>query len=171
MKTIRKNVLWGILLGVLVILLLAESSIVFADPKWGYIQVTIDPEEVRDSARWYLKAGDLKRSGETVEVNTKDEIYYTIHFTSVDGYNTPSDITVEVEAGETSVVTGTYEATGGSSDVVVSDKAKWPLWPQKTAQYNVWEPYSFTSIGRDVISWVTFDPMEGNETFGYPTFI
>ncbi|MCD6182694.1 MAG: hypothetical protein J7K01_00100 [Thermovirga sp.] len=165
MKTIRKNVLWGILLGVLVILLLAESSMVFAGPKWGYIQVTIDPEEVRDSARWYLKAGDLKRSGETVEVNTKDEIYYTIHFTSVDGYNTPSDITVEVEAGETSVVTGTYEATGGSSDVVVSDKAKWPLWPQKTAQYNVWEPYSFTSIGRDVISWVTFDPMEGNETF------
>jgi len=46
-----------------------------ASNKWGYITVTIYPEEVRADARWYITLGDLKQSGETVKVNTSDEVY------------------------------------------------------------------------------------------------
>ncbi|MDN5319326.1 MAG: hypothetical protein PWR00_1289 [Thermovirga sp.] len=137
-----------------------------ASNKWGYITVTIYPEEVRADARWYITLGDLKQSGETVKVNTSDEVYYTIYFKDdVAGYIPPSPITVIVNRDETVAVSGTYTSSGGSSEVSVFDVTNWPLWPRKTAQYNVWEPYSFTSIGRDVVSWVTFDPLEGNETF------
>jgi hypothetical protein len=135
------------------------------DAKWAWITVTISPEEVTGTARWYLQAGDLHQSGDTVKVNASDNIYYTVHFTEVEDYQAPSNATVEVTVGETRNVSGEYVVSSGDTGVTVNSIANWPLWPQKRASYNVWEPYSFTSIGRDVVSWVVFDPMEGNPTF------
>lgn len=144
------------------VLAVGASLTAGAGQQWVPVTVMIDPPEVRGTARFILENKQYV-SGDTKSV--KADKYYTIQFTSVDGYQTPADILVFVRPGDNITVTGTYLPSGGEPDTTVNDITRWPLWPQIRSVYNVWEPYSFMSIGRDVTSWVTFYPMEGNPTF------
>ncbi len=127
------------------------------------ITVVIYPEEVRSSARFIIE-GQEYLSGETALVEGKTN--YVISFSEVYGWRAPADVVVSVKQQDI-VYSGntTYELLGDVSELEINDISKWPLWPRRSSNANVWEPYSFTSIGRDVVSWVTFEPMEGNSFF------
>jgi len=127
------------------------------------ITVIIYPEEVRSSARFIIE-GQEYQSGEEALVEGKTN--YAISFSEVYGWRAPADAVVSV--GQQDITYSgntTYELLGDVSELEINDISKWPLWPRQSDNANVWEPYSFTSIGRDVVSWVTFSPMEGNTFF------
>lgn len=129
---------------------------------WVDLTVTIGPAEVANSARFIL-GGDDHASGTTISVLASTN--YVIEFTDVAEFQKPGPITVYV-AREPVSVTATYvPSSAGDPGVTVSDMTVWPLWPRKRIAYNVWEPHSFLSVGRDVVAWVIFDPMADNPTF------
>jgi hypothetical protein len=133
---------------------------------WGEITIYIAPAEVAGSAQWYITSNKKHSSGETQSVNLKNDVVYTIQFTEVEGYQAPANLTIQFAPDQTSFSTTVeYVPVGGDENVTV-DVPNWPLWPQKRTSYSVWEPYSFTSIGRDVNAWVLFDnPDADNPTF------
>jgi len=133
---------------------------------WGDITIYITPAEVTGSAQWYITSNKKHSSGESQRVNLKNDVVYTIQFTEVEEYQAPPNLTVQFAPDQTSFSTTVeYVAVGGDENVTV-DVPNWPLWPQKRTSYSVWEPYSFTSIGRDVNAWVLFDnPDPDNPTF------
>ncbi len=127
------------------------------------ITVIIYPEEVRSSARFIIE-GQEYQSGEEALVEGKTN--YVVSFSEVYGWRAPADAVVSVWQNDiTYSGNTTYELLGDVSGLKINDISKWPLWPRQSENANVWEPYSFTSIGRDVVSWVTFEPMEGNSFF------
>jgi len=133
---------------------------------WGDITIYITPAEVTGSAQWYITYDDKHSSGESQTVNLKNDVVYTIQFTSVEGYQAPANLTVQFASGQTSFSTTVEYIPVGGDEKVTVDVPNWPLWPQKRTSYSVWEPYSFTSIGRDVMAWVVFDnPDTANPTF------
>lgn len=127
------------------------------------ITVIINPEEVRPSARFTIE-GQSYQSGETALVEGKTN--YVVSFSEVNGWRAPADAVISVwQQDITYSGNSTYERLEDVPEIVINDTSKWPLWPRQSSNANVWEPYSFTSIGRDVVSWVTFSPMEGNTFF------
>lgn len=143
-----------------VLLLIASPS--FA--KIVGLTVIIYPEEVRGSARFIIQGREYV-SGQTV--NVEGQTQYVVSFSEVTGWRKPADITVHLKNKDLTLSgsSTTYEFLGGSETLEINDIPKWPIWPRKSLDANVWEPYSFTSIGRDVVSWVTFDLFSEDNPF------
>ena len=162
----------GALLGRLILptALLVAVSFFLVSPAFAKtvgITVTIYPEEVRDYARFIIQ-GQEYRSGSTASVESSTN--YPISFTQVPGWKAPKDDVITVKNRDISWPgddrsKSTYEQLEEVPGIVIHGKSKWPLWPRTSSNANVWEPYSFTSIGRDVVSWVTFEPMLNNPFF------
>ncbi|MDX9979951.1 MAG: hypothetical protein RBU25_07860 [Lentisphaeria bacterium] len=105
----------------------AEDVVLFQvgePPAFGAVQVTIEPEAVRDAARWRIDGGDWQTSGTTVG-NLVPEVI-TIDFLPVDGWLAPAAFNVVIAAGETATPTGTYQLLTGAWQITISAPGPFP---------------------------------------------
>lgn len=134
------------------------------------LTVVLNPNEVTGSARFtvtYKDKNDIvtlgpNESGTTLDLNANSN--YNISYSQVNDYREPATETIRL-GKEDFTHNVSYEYLGGGEDIDVPDVTTWPIWPRTIINADVWEPYSFTSIGRDVVSWVTFDQLESNPGF------
>jgi hypothetical protein len=143
------------------------ALLLFSTPSYAKVvglTVIINPEGVRSSARFIIQ-GQEYVSGQTVSVEGQTQ--YVVSFSEVTGWRKPANITVHLKNKDLTLAGSatTYEFLGGDETLEINDITKWPIWPRQSTDANVWEPYSFTSIGRDVVSWVTFDLFSENNPF------
>ena len=84
--------------------------------KTGSLIVTINPSDVRSSARWRLTSGpdtNWKQSGQTIyNIPVGD---YTLQFNEVDGWTKPVDKSVEINEGS-NTLEGTYSKNDAVKD-------------------------------------------------------
>jgi hypothetical protein len=89
-------------------------------PAWlpgtaGSLQTDIRPETA--SAKWQVDGGEWQESGAIV--TGLREGGHTVTFSRLSGWFKPAEQTVSITAGETSVITGTYQTAQGSGSLTV----------------------------------------------------
>ncbi len=88
---------------------------------FGTLDVSIEPQEAEDmGARWSVDGGSTwYESGSQV----MPEGTYTVTFKALSGWDAPSDVTVEVNEGETATASGTYEIQPGTLVLTITPEA------------------------------------------------
>lgn len=94
-------------------------------PTFGGVQVTIEPEAVRDTARWRVGGGAWQTSGATVG-NLVPGIM-TIDFLPVEGWLAPVAFDVVIAAGETATPVSSYQPLTGAWQITISAPALSPV--------------------------------------------
>lgn len=92
---------------------------------FGAVQVTIEPEAVRDAARWRVGGGAWQTSGATVG-NLVPGIM-TIDFLPVAGWLAPAAFDVVIAAGETATPVSSYQPLTGAWQITISAPALSPV--------------------------------------------
>jgi hypothetical protein len=86
----------------------------------GSLQVTIEPTNaVGAGAQWQVNGGTLQNSGATV-TNVSVSNYYTVSFTPISGWITPSNQTVMITNGAATTASGTYTTNGQAGALTVT---------------------------------------------------
>ncbi|QTA89953.1 Dockerin domain-containing protein [Desulfonema magnum] len=92
-------------------------------PAWlpgtaGSLQIDIQPETAMNSgAKWQVDGGEWQESS-TIVTGLREGVH-TVTFSRLSGWFKPADQTVSITAGETSVLTGTYQVAQGSGSLTV----------------------------------------------------
>lgn len=107
----------------------ASSFNVIELPTTGALTVTIDPPEVRPHARWRLNGGAWQVSAALLDGLPPEPA--TIDYLPVPGWTTPDLEQVDIAAGETAELTGTYsqiilalEYTAGPNGTLVGEASQ-----------------------------------------------
>lgn len=92
-------------------------------PTTGSLTVTLQPAEaVTAGAQWAVDAGGWQNSGATV--GNLSAVAHTVSFKAATGWVTPVNQTANIQAGQTTSLTGTYTpaspCTAGTGEVAVS---------------------------------------------------
>ena len=88
----------------------ATATGVYYEQPTGHLQVFIEPEgAVEAGAMWRKSTGSWHESGYIYDWLPVGE--YEILFKDVEGWDRPANVVVEITAGETTTVTGTYTRT------------------------------------------------------------
>lgn len=159
----RKNSFF-LLLAVACLFFLIQPILGAPKPPEYNVTITINPAVtggqwgLSDGTSWGLLSGTgWTDSGRSQQVLAGQ---YSVILKPLQDKNPPKPLEVTIVDNPFST-TLSYDSSviGSVSD---TDLANWPTWPKKARTTNVWEPATFTSIGRDTMAWVDFDPVSSN---------
>lgn len=134
----------------------------YGDDGYGELKVSIQPEDVKNEARWRLAGDDTWHDSEFVkeEVSTGSR---TIEFKEVEGWVKPADKSVIIEEGQRESVTGRYEAEKSSLTVeIIPEEAqvdgRWRIkgeesWRASDYKYIDIQPDLYEIEYKDIVGW------------------